>query len=50
MVDDFGKVRESFDLLLQQTIEKIFSQHESFRMTENLKKCDFCPYVKLCQR
>ena len=50
LVDDYEKVRESFDFHLQQTIEKIFDQDESFRMTENLKKCDFCPYAKLCQR
>jgi CRISPR/Cas system-associated exonuclease Cas4 (RecB family) len=50
LVDDFEKVRESFDFYLQQTIENIFSPDESFRMTEHLKKCDFCPFARLCQR
>jgi CRISPR/Cas system-associated exonuclease Cas4 (RecB family) len=50
LVDDFEKVMESFDLNLRQTIENIFKIDESFRMTENLKKCDFCPFARLCQR
>jgi CRISPR/Cas system-associated exonuclease Cas4 (RecB family) len=50
LVDDFEKLRESFDLYLQQTIEKIFGPDEPFRMTANLRKCDYCPYSRLCQR
>lgn len=50
LVDNFEKVREIFDSYLDQTIEKIFSTQESFRMTNHLKKCDFCPYIRLCQR
>jgi hypothetical protein len=49
-VDDFGALYESFNSLLIQTIEKIFNPDEPFRMTENLKRCDYCPYARLCQR
>jgi hypothetical protein len=50
LVDDFKKVKLSYEFWLQQTIEKIFNIDESFSMTVNLKKCDYCPFIKLCQR
>jgi CRISPR/Cas system-associated exonuclease Cas4 (RecB family) len=50
LVDDFLKVKLSYEFWLQQTIEKIFNHDESFSMTVNLKKCDYCPFIKLCQR
>ena len=50
MVDDFQIVKESFDLYLRHTIENIYNPEESFRMTDHLKKCDYCPYAQLCQR
>ena len=50
LVDDFEKVKEPYEYWLRQTIEKIFNQDEAFSMTDNLKKCDFCPFIKLCQR
>ena len=49
-VDDFEKIRVLYEFQLRQTIEKFFNQDESFTMTENLKKCDYCPYARLCQR
>jgi hypothetical protein len=50
LVDDFEKVKEPYEYWLRQTIEIIFNQDEAFSMTDNLKKCDFCPFIKLCQR
>jgi CRISPR/Cas system-associated exonuclease Cas4 (RecB family) len=50
LVDNFEKVKEPYEFWLRQTIEKIFNQDESFSMTDNLKKCDYCPFIKLCQR
>ena len=50
MVDDFAKVREVFEIHLKDTIGKIFDPDESFRMTDHLKKCDYCPFSQLCQR
>jgi hypothetical protein len=49
-VDDFGEVFESFNSLLMLTIQTIFNPDEPFRMTENLKRCEYCPFKKLCQR
>jgi hypothetical protein len=49
-VRDFGILRESFGLFLSKTVENIFDSEVSFRMTDNLKKCEHCPYAKLCQR
>ncbi len=50
VIDDFEKIRESFGSYLIKTINMIFSAEEPFRMTDNLKKCDVCPYARLCQR
>jgi hypothetical protein len=50
LVDDFEKIRESFGFGLKQTVEKIFDPGESFIMTDNLQKCAFCPFARLCQR
>lgn len=50
LVDDYDKVKEPYEFWLRQTIEKIFNQDESFYMTDNPKKCDYCPFMKLCQR
>jgi hypothetical protein len=50
LVDDFEKVRDSFRSYLKLTIENIFNPELPFTMTENLKKCDFCPFAGLCQR
>jgi hypothetical protein len=50
LVEDYNIVRELFGLYLSQTVEKIFKNDEPFRMTENLKKCDYCPFARLCQR
>jgi hypothetical protein len=50
LIDDFEKVKESFGQNLIKTIAKIFNTEESFIMTENLKKCEFCPFAQLCQR
>jgi hypothetical protein len=50
LVDDFLIVRDSFDACLKETVGKIFNSDQSFRMTENFKKCGFCPFAKLCQR
>jgi hypothetical protein len=50
LVDDFSKVRESFNSMLKLTIENIFNPEAPFNMTENLRKCNFCPYARLCQR
>jgi CRISPR/Cas system-associated exonuclease Cas4 (RecB family) len=50
LVDDFEQVKESFNNNLRKTIENIFSSQEHFIMTGNRKKCDYCPYIRLCQR
>jgi CRISPR/Cas system-associated exonuclease Cas4 (RecB family) len=50
ILDDFFKVRELFNSMLSQTLEDIFNPETSFIMTENLRKCSFCPYARLCQR
>jgi CRISPR/Cas system-associated exonuclease Cas4 (RecB family) len=50
LISNFGEVRELFGLHLANTIERIFDIEEPFRMTDNLKTCEDCPYARLCQR
>jgi hypothetical protein len=50
LINDFERIKDSYEFQLCQTIEKIFNQNEPFTMTNNVKKCEYCPFIKLCQR
>jgi CRISPR/Cas system-associated exonuclease Cas4 (RecB family) len=49
-VEDYRMVRTEFIGGLQNTINRIFSPDEPFRMTTDTAKCSYCPYRSLCQR
>jgi ATP-dependent helicase/DNAse subunit B len=36
--------------LLYQKLELLKNKEHNFTMTEDLKKCTFCPYIKICNR
>ena len=50
IVEDYRTVREEFIANIKETVNSIFSSKEPFIMTEDTKKCDYCPYRVLCMR
>lgn len=50
IVDDYSEIKNEYSSLLISAIGKIFSRDEPFLMTVNLRKCEYCPYIQLCQR
>jgi len=50
ILSDYKTVRAEFLEGLRITAGLIFSKDEPFRMTENISKCNFCPYRGLCRR
>ena len=51
IVDDYQKVREEFVNGLKGLTAKIFSKHEPFIMTGDIRgKCEYCAYRILCGR
>jgi hypothetical protein len=50
-VNDYASVRDEFISGLIETVNKIFSINEPFRMTaDQWIKCSYCPYHNLCLR
>jgi len=47
---NYNDIRSEFSSGLQSVLETVFSENEPFRMTDNLRKCEFCPYRRLCNR
>ena len=39
-----------FEAVLHQIIEDLFNQEIPFSQTESLKNCEYCPYIKVCNR
>jgi CRISPR/Cas system-associated exonuclease Cas4 (RecB family) len=37
-------------LLLEKHLEALKEKRQNFTMTEDLVKCQYCPYVKICNR
>jgi CRISPR/Cas system-associated exonuclease Cas4 (RecB family) len=50
LLEDYTEIRNQFLDGLSRTIEVIFNDGEDFRMTDDLQKCNYCPYRALCQR
>jgi hypothetical protein len=50
LIDDYNLIRDPFLSGFKMTLGKIFGREETFKMTENLVKCGYCPYARLCQR
>jgi CRISPR/Cas system-associated exonuclease Cas4 (RecB family) len=49
-VDDYSMIRSEYLAGLKQTIGNIFSEVSEFKMTEHSRKCEYCPFIKLCRR
>ncbi len=50
-----GKLEEEmlFDekmLKLEEHLEHLSQKKHNFTMTDNIKKCEYCPYIKICNR
>jgi len=50
LLEDYKDVRNEFLDGLKRTIGVIFNPEEPFIMTEDQKKCSYCPFRALCQR
>ncbi len=37
-------------LLLEKHLDEMKEKNQNFTMTENHKKCEYCPYIKICDR
>ncbi|GAB2991963.1 PD-(D/E)XK nuclease family protein [Cyclobacterium sediminis] len=49
-VKDYAAYREDYVSSLKSTLEEIFDQDQVFDQTNDLKKCDYCPYAEICSR
>lgn len=49
-LEDYREIRNEFMEGLNRTIGIIFNPDEPFIMTEDKRKCNYCPYRALCQR
>ena len=47
-VDDFEPYQAEFTQALTQLLKELFDPQVPFDQTEDTKKCDYCPFVKLC--
>ena len=50
VIDDYSQISALYSSGLKQTIENIFRPGSSFTMTEHLRKCEYCPFKRLCRR
>jgi hypothetical protein len=50
VIDDYSVIRDEYWAGLKQTLENIFNKDFPFIMTEHLRKCGYCPFLKLCRR
>lgn len=39
-----------FELILKEIFSKIYNQDIPFSQTEDLKNCEYCPFIKVCSR
>ncbi len=49
-VTDFASYEEEFRNYLTACLEEIFNPEIPFSQTENLKVCQYCPYIGVCNR
>ena len=49
-IADYSSIREQYLAGLKVTLGSIFSAESDFEMTDNKRKCEFCPYRQLCSR
>jgi len=49
-IEDIRPMLAEYRELLIQLIQEIFNRNKGFRQTENKKRCEYCPYNKMCGR
>jgi hypothetical protein len=49
-IDHYASVKQEFEILLQHHLFRMFSVHEPFTQTSNLKVCAYCTYAAICRR
>jgi len=49
-VTDFAQYEDEFRAHLTGSLEEIFDPAIPFVQTENLKVCQYCPYIGVCNR
>ncbi len=49
-VKRYSDIRGEYSTYLKSVLESIFNSDEPFLMTEHTRKCDNCPYRRLCDR
>ncbi|MDF2158481.1 PD-(D/E)XK nuclease family protein [Algoriphagus sp. CAU 1675] len=49
-IENYFDFKEEFELGLSQLISEIFDPEVEFGQTEDIKKCEFCAYKKICGR
>lgn len=49
-IDDFSLLEDEYTTLLQELVQEIFDVATPFDQTDDLKKCGYCPYNKVCMR
>ncbi len=47
---DYNAVRDDYELALKGLLEEIYDSDVPFSQTEDLKKCEYCPYREICGR
>jgi ATP-dependent helicase/nuclease subunit B len=45
-----GKDLEGFELVLKEILEEVFDLSRPFMQTDDLKRCEFCDFINLCDR
>lgn len=49
-VEDYKDYAEDFESELKIVLEELYSTEVPFSQTDNLEKCNYCPYKKMCAR
>lgn len=50
LVENYLDYKEAFESNLRELLEELFGQDIPFDQTEDLTKCAYCPYSKICGR
>ncbi|WP_346860313.1 PD-(D/E)XK nuclease family protein [uncultured Draconibacterium sp.] len=46
----FEDLKEDFEINLKQLVTEIYSERNTFKQTEHIEKCQYCPYSGICRR
>ena len=50
LIFDFSEYSDEFEKYLTETLIELFDPSVDFTQTEESKRCEFCPYNKICHR